>query len=46
MGNIQTLVKEFLDKLREEGIDTKTTYCINQKGEIISFEIEIIGYLD
>lgn len=42
--DIELFVNGLLHKMKECGIDAKVTYCI-ANGEIISFEIKIIGYL-
>jgi len=43
---IELFVDDLLIKMREYGIDTKVTYCYSSNGEIISFEVKIVGYLE
>ena len=44
--DIEKLINDLLYKMRERGIAAKVTYCVSPTGEIISFEVKIIGYLD
>ena len=44
MVNIQWEVDDLLVRLREQGVDASVTYCL-ANGEIVSFEIKIIGFL-
>jgi hypothetical protein len=43
--DIELFVNDLLSKMREYGIDAKAIYCYSSEGEIISFEVKIIGYL-
>ena len=43
--DIQMMVNDFLARFREDGIDAQVIYCLS-KGEIISFEIKIVGFFD
>lgn len=43
--NIESYVDDLLFRMKEyDGIDAKVTYHISASGEIVSFEITIIGY--
>ena len=42
---IELFVDDLLKRMREHGYDAKVTYCYSSKGEIVSFEIKIVGYL-
>lgn len=44
--DIESLVLDLLAGMKELGINAKVTYCINQAGKVISFEVKIIGYSD
>ena len=42
---VEVMVEDLLKRMRENGIDAKVTYCISDS-KIVSFEIEIVGYLE
>lgn len=42
---IENLVCNLLHEMREIGVNAKVVYCFSN-GNIVSFEIKIIGYLE
>lgn len=44
--DIQFLVNDLLAKLKEIGYSARVEYCFSQAGEVISFEIDILGRLE
>ncbi len=45
-NQVQMLVDDMLFRLKESGIDAKVTYHLSRIGEIVSFEIKILGLID
>lgn len=43
---IENYVNDLLCSMREIGVNAKVTYCFSSSGEIVSFEIKIVGYLE
>ncbi len=43
--DMEILIDNLLYKMKECGVEAKVTYCLSESGELLSFEIKIVGYL-
>lgn len=44
--DLEMFINDLLARMREKGFIGEATTCVNSEGDIISFEIKVVGYED
>ena len=42
---MEILIQNLLHDMKECGVEGQVIYCLSDSGELLSFEIKIVGYL-